>query len=108
MLAMHLLLGNPMILGRKPQILHLIDGHQILIHPTLQIRFTELATVVLVYAAGALDAGKVGGHERFAFVVVVEGEGAAFRSVIGEGVSGGGNCAASWKKGEGTSEGWRM
>jgi len=35
----------------------------------------------LVDAAGALDTTKVGGHEGFAFVVVVEGEGAAFGSV---------------------------
>ena len=61
---------------RIPQVLHLVRRHQPPLHATAEVVFAQLAALRRVDAAGGLEAAEVLFHERLAFGVVVEGEGA--------------------------------
>lgn len=78
-----------------PQVLHLVRRHQAPLHATAQVVFAKLAALRRVDSAGGLQAAKVLLHQRLAFGVVVQREGAFGRRV----------GAADFDAGAGSAEG---
>jgi hypothetical protein len=59
-----------------PQVLHLVRRHQASFHATAQVALAQLATLGRVDSTSSLEAAEVLLHERLAFGVVVQREGA--------------------------------
>ena len=59
-----------------PQVLHLVRRHQASFHATAQVSLAQLAALGRVDSTGGFEAAEVLLHERLAFGVVVEREGA--------------------------------
>jgi len=78
-----------------PQILHLVRCHQAPLHATAQVALAQLTALGRVDSTGGLEAAEILLHERLAFGVVVEREG-AFGGRVG---------AADFDAGAGSAEG---
>jgi hypothetical protein len=62
------------------QILHLVGGHEVVVHATLEIALTQHAAFVVVHSTMGAQAAQVRLHNVLALGIVVEGERAALGS----------------------------